>query len=342
MTSSHDLKSSKLLVVLGATGNQGSSVAHTFLTIPGWRIRGVSRSPSSDAAQSLSSKGVEIVKGDLNDVDSLVAAFTGANAIYAVTDFWLHLREKSNIPKAQAAGLSINEYAYQLEVQQGKNIATAASNPVVAKTLERFIFSSLSDTKKWSHGKYSHNYHFDSKADISSYIMNELPDLAHKMSTVQIGHYMTNWRGGLNRPRKQPDGSFVIPHWGPVTQTPQVPFVDVNRDTGVFVRALLLSAQPGTHVLGASQMGTYVEFWTLWSAATGCKIKFKEMEADEYFSEVPEAIREEVYDSASYNKEFGWTGGDPSVVDLAAIDPAAKTTSLKEFVEREDWSTLLK
>jgi len=342
MSSSHNLKSSKLLVVLGVTGNQGSSVAHTFLTIPGWRIRGVSRSPSSDAAQLLSSKGVEIVKGNLDDVDSLVTAFIGANAIFAVTDFWIHLRETSNIPKAQAAGLSINEYAYRLEVQQGKNIAAAASSPAVAKTLERFIFSSLSDTKKWSGGKYTHNYHFDSKADIVSYITHNLPDLANKMSTVQIGHYMTNWRGGINRPRKQPDGSFVVPHWGPINQTPQVPFVDVNRDTGVFVRALLLSAPMGTHVLGASQMGTYVEFWTVWSGITGSKIRFQEMDADKYFSEVPEAIREEVQDSASYNKEFGWTGGDPSVVDVTAIDPEAKTMNLKEYMENEDWDMLLK
>lgn len=341
MTSAHDLKASKLLVVLGVTGNQGSSVAQTFLSIPGWRIRGVTRSVNSPAAQSLSSEGVEIVYGDLDDVESLIKAFTGANANFAVTDFWIHIRDASNVQKAQDAGLSINEFAYQREVQQGKNIAAAASNPTVAKTLERFIFSSLSDTKKWSKGKYTHNYHFDSKAHVVSYIVDNLPDLARKMSTVQIGHYVTNWRSGTVRPRKQPDGSFVVPHLGPVSESPQRPFVVTHLDTGVFVRALLLKAPPGTPMLGYSQKGTYVEFWTLWSTVTGSKVEFKEMEADEFYSEVPEAIRAEVYESAAYDKEFGWTGGDPSVVDVWTVDPEAKTTSLKEYMKMEDWSLLL-
>lgn len=342
MSSAHDPETPKLLVVLGVTGNQGSSVAHTFLSVPGWRIRGVTRSVDSPAAQLWSSQGVEIVYGNLDDLDSLVTAFTGAKAIFAVTDFWTHLRDGSNVQTAQATGVSINEFAYQREVQQGKNIAVAANNPTVAKTLERLVFSSLSDTKKWSNGKYTHNYHFDSKAHIVSYIVNNLPDLARKMSTVHIGHYVTNWRSGVMRPRKLPDGSFVVPHLGSISETPQQPFVVAHLDTGVFVRALLLNAPPSTHILGYSQMGTYVEFWTLWSDITGSKIEFREMEVDEYYSGVPEAIRAEVYDSAAYNKEFGWTGGDPSMVDVWTIDPQAKTTSLKEYMEKEDWSPLLK
>jgi uncharacterized protein YbjT (DUF2867 family) len=78
-----------LLVVVGATGTQGSSVVHTFLSAsPPWRIRGLTRNPSSAASKALTAKGVEMVAADLDDSSTLPAAFAGATAIFAVTDFW--------------------------------------------------------------------------------------------------------------------------------------------------------------------------------------------------------------------------------------------------------------
>ena len=79
---------SKLICVIGATGNQGGSVVERFLLDTNYRVRGITRNPDSPAAQKLAAKGVEIVKADLNDVDSLVSAFQGANAIFSVTNYW--------------------------------------------------------------------------------------------------------------------------------------------------------------------------------------------------------------------------------------------------------------
>lgn len=55
----------KLIIVFGATGNQGGSVVQTFLNDPKlkseWSVRGVSRNASSDSAQKLVAQGVEMV-----------------------------------------------------------------------------------------------------------------------------------------------------------------------------------------------------------------------------------------------------------------------------------------
>ncbi|KAI9041080.1 putative hscarg dehydrogenase [Aspergillus affinis] len=80
--------SSKLIVVLGATGNQGGSVIKSFIKDPAWRIRALTRNTSSASAQALRESGVEVVQANLDDPSSLEAAFQDANAIFAVTDFW--------------------------------------------------------------------------------------------------------------------------------------------------------------------------------------------------------------------------------------------------------------
>lgn len=142
----------------------------------------------------MATRGAEIVRGDLEDKTSLIAAFKGAHAIFTVTDFWTPFRDQKNFTKADEAGKTINEYAYDVEVRQGRNVAEAAAEPSVLQTLEHFVFSALSDVRKWSKGKDTWAYHFDSKAKIVEYIRQDSPELDKRMSTVQMGHYVTNWR----------------------------------------------------------------------------------------------------------------------------------------------------
>lgn len=56
----------KTVVVLGATGQQGGSVA-AALRADGWAVRAVVRDPSGHRARSLSAIGVETFRGDLGD-----------------------------------------------------------------------------------------------------------------------------------------------------------------------------------------------------------------------------------------------------------------------------------
>lgn len=116
----------KVVAVLGATGSQGGGLAAAILADKegGFTVRGVTRNPDSDKAKALAAAGAEMVKADLDDPASLEAAFAGAYAVYAVTNFWEHLKPEK-------------------EVEQARNVAQAASKAGV----QHLIWSTLEDTR---------------------------------------------------------------------------------------------------------------------------------------------------------------------------------------------------
>lgn len=73
------------VLVIGATGQQGGSVAKAMLD-RGHRVRALTRRPA--AAAGLAARGAEIVVGDLADGDSLVAAARGVDTVFLMTDSW--------------------------------------------------------------------------------------------------------------------------------------------------------------------------------------------------------------------------------------------------------------
>ncbi|OJJ33322.1 hypothetical protein ASPWEDRAFT_116058 [Aspergillus wentii DTO 134E9] len=74
---------SKLLAVVGATGTQGHSVIDAALKDGKYRIRSITRNPSSEKATALSALGVEVVQADLDDEASLIKALEArAERIY--------------------------------------------------------------------------------------------------------------------------------------------------------------------------------------------------------------------------------------------------------------------
>lgn len=184
---------SKLIVVIGVTGNQGGSVALRFLKDPTYQVRGLTRDPTSSKAQSLAAQGIEIVQADLNDVSSLEAAFKGANLIFSVTNYW----EPFFAGRAEAAkqGITCRKYAYDVEYRHGKNISDAASTAVDSLEENGFLVSTLSHGAKCSNGRFKELYHFDAKADIfPDYVAEKYPALAAKMSCIHTGFFMTSHR----------------------------------------------------------------------------------------------------------------------------------------------------
>lgn len=85
---------SKLLTVFGATGNQGGSVIKSVLANPQlsseYKIRAVTRDPSKPSGKALADKGVEVVKADLKDKESVKKAVEGSSAVFGVTNCMLY------------------------------------------------------------------------------------------------------------------------------------------------------------------------------------------------------------------------------------------------------------
>jgi uncharacterized protein YbjT (DUF2867 family) len=80
-------KGKGVILVTGATGQQGGAVARELLARK-HTVRAMTRKPDSDAAQALARQGAEVVKGDLNDVESLRRALQGAWGVFAVQNTW--------------------------------------------------------------------------------------------------------------------------------------------------------------------------------------------------------------------------------------------------------------
>lgn len=66
---------SPILTVVGGTGTQGLSVINAVLNTEDYKIRALTRNTSSEKAKDLIARGVEVVKADINDEQSLIKAF---------------------------------------------------------------------------------------------------------------------------------------------------------------------------------------------------------------------------------------------------------------------------
>ncbi|KAF4494137.1 nitrogen metabolic regulation nmr [Fusarium agapanthi] len=306
----------KTIVVIGVTGAQGGSVAQTFLQLPSWNVRGVTRNPEEESAKRLKSEGVEIVQGDLDDKESLVHALKGAEIIFSNTDFFTHLQHAMAQPEIPKNRTTL-EYSYDREVAQGISIVEAAADPSVIKTLERF----------------------DSKAAMIKVTEDRFPEVAARMSTVTIGHYVTVWRlFDKLGPKLQPGGSYLVSRNTPPDF--KMPFIAVERDTGSFVKALV-DLPPNKHVMGVSEEMTLPEWVEIWGRVNGVKASYKEISRDKLFVGVPEGFANEIGDAFDYFRELGLSDGDPAVLYPDQLGVKIPVTSMEEYIRSEDWSTVI-
>ncbi|KAL4815801.1 hypothetical protein BDW67DRAFT_63458 [Aspergillus spinulosporus] len=316
----------KTIAIIGATGNQGFSTADSFLSIPNWTVRALTRNPASATAQKLASMGCEVVQADLNDQSSLEIAFQGAHAIFVNTDFWATY--KSDPARDSLA-------AYAQEVRQGKNAAIAASK---TPSLERFVYSALPSFSKVSGGKYSRALHCESKAAVVEYIETspDLAELAKKTSFIYLGAYSTN---PLFTPRSLSEDDvyqFII-HVRPMAK---IPIINAASSTGRFVRELILNEEPRTKLL-AYNTNSYLsvsEVVEVWSRRMGGKAEIITVSAEEMRERF--GLPMEVLDAPLAIEEFGYMGGIEGYIEPKDLANAVATSSFEEWLNTRDWREL--
>src|SRR3954471_22193454 len=116
----------KVIAVTGATGAQGGGLARAILADPsgGFAVRAITRDPGKDAAKALDASGAEVVRADIDDLESVKKAFAGAYGAFCLTNFWEH-------------------FSGEKEKAQAKNLADAAK----AAGIQHAIWSTLEDTR---------------------------------------------------------------------------------------------------------------------------------------------------------------------------------------------------
>ncbi len=133
----------RIILVTGATGAQGGSVALALLHNNRFAVRILTRNAHSAQAIALQNAGAEVVQGDLNDPESLKQAMSGCYGVFGVTNFWEH---------------------FELEYQQGKNLIDA----VQQSGIRHFVMSTLPDYHALSKGELAVP-HCDMKAALENY-----------------------------------------------------------------------------------------------------------------------------------------------------------------------------
>ena len=162
----------KLIAVVGATGQQGGGVVHALQAGGKFNVRALARDPAKHRQLA-----DEVVKGDLDQPETLDAAFKGAYGVFLVTNF-------------REAGAR--------EFQQAAAAVRAARNAGV----KHFVWSTLPNVEAISGGKFDVP-HFTGKAKIDR-LVNEA-GFPYRTFVIAPGYYQNFV--GVFAPQKQSDGS---------------------------------------------------------------------------------------------------------------------------------------
>ena len=139
----------KTILVFGATGQQGGSVARELLS-RGWPVRAFVRDPRSPKAQELSTLGAELVIGDFLDRASVERAMVGCYGVFSVQP-----------SSGQGAIYDVSDAD---EIAYGSLVAEAA----VAANVVHLVYSSANAAGPQATGAG----HFDTKSEIERRVRN--------------------------------------------------------------------------------------------------------------------------------------------------------------------------
>lgn len=167
----------RVVAVLGATGAQGGGVVRALGGVDGFRVRALSRDPESAAGVA-----DDVVRADLDDVGSLVAAFDGAYGVFSTINSF-------SSPDTD-------------EIAQGRRVVEAAQQTGV----KHFVWSTLPDVAAISSARYTVP-HFSNKAAIDTIVAQAGFDY---FTFVEAPFYYQNLLTPWYQPQPGPDGEPTI------------------------------------------------------------------------------------------------------------------------------------
>lgn len=270
-----------ILVVFGATGQQGSSiVSYVSKEMPNkFKIRAVTRDPSKPEAEALKQKGIEVVKADLNDNESIKQAVKGAETVFAMSTISFDEKSKS-------------------EFEQGKTIADAA----VEEKVPFLIWSTLVNAREISEGELQHVRHFDQKENVEKYIRS----LPIKSSFFSPGCFMQNFQVAL-RPQPTGDGTYSI--FNILKPNSEVPFID-TADSGKFLGVILANPEKyeGKVLSAAVDLYSFDTIAETISKVTGKTVIYTQISEDKFREFMPSLVADEMTEMFKLFDNYGYYG----------------------------------
>ncbi|ETS79369.1 hypothetical protein PFICI_09222 [Pestalotiopsis fici W106-1] len=327
------LEQSRTIVVVGATGNQGSGVVRSLLTstTASWRVRALTRDPSSAKSQAFLSANqtpddrLVLVSGHVYDRASLISAFTGAYGVFAVTSevYPFKVLEK--------------EEEMMHEIDAGRNMVDAAKECGV----KHFVFSTLPDMVKTTGGRYPGIHHMNNKHAIEQLARKELDGYTGLIP----GYFYTNLAWPQYSQRRE-DGvvCFVAPiPGGQVTQ-----WTDPTYDMGIFAAKVFELGVPRTkdrNFLVLSPRITADEMASTFTRVTGQPAVHVPNTADEFADMTAPFVGPAFREDAKQMME--WAAVTPTdKVCFGAMDPqdddsyevlGVRASTFEDFLLRSGW-----
>ncbi|KAF2186752.1 NAD(P)-binding protein [Zopfia rhizophila CBS 207.26] len=302
-----------LLVVFGATGNQGGSVANYVLSDPElskqYSVRAITRNASNPAAKALQEKGAEIIEADMDQPSTLPAALSGAHTVFAVTN------------------TTYTSNTREIQAKQAKALCETA----VSQGTQYIIWSSMSHPAKISSGKLKNVAHFDVKAEIETYIRG----LPVKSAFYAPGSYMQNFFDQMApQPAPANDGTYVVANL--CSSDTQLPLIDVT-DTGKWVGAILAEPEKyeGKFLAAAERLYSFKEITEIMSRVSGKTVVYQQVPDEVFKGWLPEAFREQLSEMMVHIREYGYYGPKmKEEVEWAAKQARGELTTLGEFLKK--------
>ena len=297
---------SKVLVVFGATGQQGNSVVSYVKERMSdkFKIRAITRDPSKPEAKALQESGVEVVKADLNDKQSIKQAFKGADTIFAMTAL---------------------SFGGQSELEQGKIIADSA----VEEKVPNIIWSTLPSANEISNGEFTHVVHFDEKAEVEKYIRS----LPINSSFFSPGCFMQNFLGML-KPQPVGDGKYSM--FNVMKPDSEFPFFD-TEDTGKFVGVFLNEPEKfhGKTLNAASDLYSFETVAKIIGQDTGKNVTYQQIPANTFREQIPDPIAEEMTEMFQFVDKYNLYGPQTrEKVEWGKQQISERPSTLEEFFKR--------
>jgi len=296
-----------LIAVTGATGAQGGSVVRFLLKDGGFRVRALTRNVNSERALDLKLKGVDVVRADFDDFESLLEALKGASGAFLLTNFW-----------------DPTVLTEEREFATGKALVDAAKEAGVGHV----VYSTVDRSTKTKAA------HFDSKFRVNEY----LKESGMRRTSLYTLFYFENF---INLEafmlRKSSNGTAVEADWPVLWADGPVPGYSVS-DTGAYVLAAFKEPEKwiGRDIKAAAEIFTPRQFVAILKefAPSGVEIDFKEKSFEEFdqSKNLPGFMKELHANFMNFYDTEGTLGWSPE--DIAAADQIhPERLSLREFVK---------